>query len=111
MSDRMRCMAKVYNEAALEEALVNLYQQWGALGFWAKRFHQKFSPGRKQYIGGVAAVRKVLVGRRTGGFDFLREHDSLDLSVERLILKPEWKDLFCEEDRALARGRLSERSQ
>lgn len=98
-------MAKVYNEAALEEALEDLYQEWGALGFWAKRLHQKFSTGRKKYVGGVAAVRSVL-NSRTYGFAFLRERKRLDLSIEKLVLKPEWKDLFCVEDREQARKRL-----
>ena len=103
-------MAKVYNEAALEEALEDLYQEWGALGFWAKRLHQKFSPRRKKYIGGIAAIRSVLTGR-TYGFSFLRKHKRLDLSVEALVLKPQWKYLFCDEDRALARKRLDKISE
>ena len=99
-------MAEVHNEAALEGALENLYQQWGSLGFWAKRLHQKFSPGRAKYIGGIGAVRSVLRSK-TVGFAFLKEHDRLDLSLENLILKPEWKHLFCDEDRDLARKRLA----
>jgi hypothetical protein len=95
----------VNDEAALEEALEQLYQQWGVLGFWAKRFHQTFTPGRMRYIGGVAAVRSVLTAR-TDCFAFLRACNCLDLSVENLILNPEWERLFGEEDRAMARGRL-----
>ena len=98
-------MAKLHNEAALEEALESLYQEWGRLGFWAKRFHQKFSPGRKNYLGGVAAVRGVL-SSRTDGLSFLALHDRLDLSLENLILQPEWKHLFCDADRILAQERL-----
>lgn len=101
-------MPKVYNEAALEQALEDLYQEWGALGLWAKRLHQKFSPGRANYIGGIGAVRSILSGRRTDGFVFLKEHGRLVLSVEELILKPAWKDLFCDEDRRLARKHLDQ---
>ena len=72
----------------------------GSLGIWAKRLHQKFSPRRKKYIGGIAAIRSVLTGR-TYGFSFLRKHKRLDLSVEALVLKPQWKYLFCDEDRRL----------
>jgi hypothetical protein len=98
----MRLTAKVHSEA--------LYQQWGRLGFWARRLHQKFSPGRKNYVGGIAAVRSVLTGG-TLGFTFLKEHDRLDLSVENLILQPEWKQLFCDEDRSAARQRLDRLSK
>jgi hypothetical protein len=98
-------MVQVCNEAALENALETLYQKWGRMGFWAKRLHQKFTPGRKRYIGGIAAARSVLAGG-TDGFAFLREHDCLQLSVEALILKPEWQELFGQTDRALAQKRL-----
>ena len=98
-------MAEVHNEAALEHELEVLYQEWGSLGFWARRLHQEFSPGRKNYIGGVAPVRSVLTSR-THGFSFLRQHKRLDLSIERLVLKPEWSQLFSDKDRALARKRL-----
>ena len=101
-----RLLAEVYDEAALEVELEDLYQKWGALGFWSKRFHQKVSPGRKRYIGGVAAVRGVLTSR-TDGFSFLKECGRLDISVENLILEPEWSDLFNETDRELALKRLN----
>jgi hypothetical protein len=103
-------MAEVRNEAALEEALENLYQQWGSLGFWAKRIHAWFSPGRAKYIGGIATVRSVLRGR-SAGFAFLKKRGCLDLSVENLILKPEWKHLFSDEDRDFARKRLASSSK
>lgn len=96
---------KVHNEAALERELERLYQRWGGLGFWAKRLHQKFTPGRAKYVGGIAAVRHVLKSP-TSGLAFLREHDAMDQSVEKLILRPEWKDLFSDEDRVIARRRL-----
>jgi len=98
-------MAQVYNEAALERVLEDLYQEWGRMGFWAKRLHQKFTPGRKRYIGGIASVRSVLMSR-TDGFAFLKEHNSLRISVESLILEPRWKELFCDNDRELAQNRL-----
>jgi hypothetical protein len=98
-------MAEVYDEAALEEALEFLYQEWGALGFWARRLHQEFTPGRKKYIGGVAAIRSALTSRTYGWF-FLQKHKRLDLSIEQLALKPEWSHLFSDEDRKLARENL-----
>jgi hypothetical protein len=104
-------VTRVYNEAALEEALQGLYEQWGRdLGFWARRLHQKFTPGRKNYVGGVAAVRSVL-NSRTAGFSMLQEQGRLDLSIESLILQPEWESLFLDSDRTLARARLSRMSR
>jgi hypothetical protein len=44
---------------------------------------------------------------QTPGFIFLKEHGRLDLSVEALLLTPEWKGLFTDEDRAIAREKLS----
>jgi hypothetical protein len=70
-----------------EDALRELYYKWGALGYWANRFFQKFSPHCKSYIGGVQAVRSVLP-YETNGFHFLKEAKRLDLSVEALMLKP-----------------------
>ncbi|MDP3181354.1 MAG: hypothetical protein Q8M54_00890 [Desulfobaccales bacterium] len=98
----LRC----YDEADLEVELLHLYRQWGALGYWARRFYQIFSPHCKRYKGGVAAVRTVLYKNGTAGFTFLREQDRLDLSVECLVLKPEWHQLFNDEDRNRAQEKL-----
>jgi hypothetical protein len=70
-----------------EAALRERYYQWGALGYWANRFFQKFSPHCKFYIGGVQAVRSVL-SYETAGFRFLKKQKSLDLLVENLMFKP-----------------------
>ncbi len=94
------------SEADLEGALLGLYRQWGAHGYWAKRFCQLFSPHCKRYAGGVAAVRRVLAAGETTGLAFLRNHDLLDLSVESLVLKPQWGHLFDDADRALAKAKL-----
>ena len=94
------------SEEELEAALQSLYYKWGGLGYWARRFYQKFSRHCKRYVGGVQAVRSVLPFQ-TPGFIFLKEHGRLDLSVEALLLTPEWKGLFTDEDRAIAREKLS----
>jgi hypothetical protein len=44
----------------------------------------------------------------TGGFSFLWEHGLLKLSVENLVLRPEWAELFTDEEKALARRKLEE---
>jgi hypothetical protein len=99
-------MRNVGFEAALRE----LYYQWGDLGYWANRFYQKFSSHCKRYVGGVEAVRSVLP-YETAGFLFLKERGRLNLSVESLILKPEWRDLFDDDDLEIAKQKLRPKSK
>ena len=99
-------MVNMYTEADLERELECRYQEWGELGLWAKRFHQRFSPGRKRYEGGVAAVQRMLMKDPSRGFVYLRDRNRLDLTVEQLVLQPECGRLFTEAERSLARGRL-----
>jgi hypothetical protein len=103
-------MPNRYDEADLEVELLHLYKQWGALGYWAKRFHQMFSPHCKRYKGGVAAVRSVLYKNETRGFSFLEQHDRLELSVECLVLKPEWHQLFNDRDRNRTKEKLGRKT-
>ena len=100
-------MPDFYDEADLEAELERLYRQWGALGYWAKQFHQTFSRGRKKYKGGVAAVRSVLVKDTTDGFAFLKERNRPDLTVETLVMKPECQRLFTDVDRRIASMKLT----
>ena len=93
-----------------EVALRELYYKWGSLGYWANRFYQKFSPHCKYYVGGIPAVLSVLPYETTG-FCFLKKKHRLDLSVEELMLKPEWKSLFQEEDLAKAAAKLGRTSR
>ncbi|CAM3134761.1 hypothetical protein BRDI103020_16585 [Brevundimonas diminuta] len=52
--------------------------------------------------------RRTIRGSATSGFDRLWEEKRLDLSVEALILQPEWQDLFNEDDKKAARRRLQQ---
>ena len=73
-------------------------------GYNATRFLQLV--GEK---GGLAAA-KQLISKPGGteGFTTLWEHHRLDLSVEALVLKPEYKSLFSENELKLCRDRLME---
>ena len=73
-------------------------------GYNATRFLQLV--GEK---GGLAAA-KQLISKPGGteGFTTLWEHHRLDLSVEALVLKPEYKSLFSENEQKLCRDRLIE---
>jgi hypothetical protein len=57
--------------------------------------------------GGVQAA-KTLIAKDGGtyGFEVLCEHRRLDLSVEAHVLKPEYTDLFTDEERRMCRDRL-----
>lgn len=61
--------------------------------------------------GGKAAADALIAnGKVSDGFTelFLRGRDKLKLSVEYLVLKPEWRSLFTDEQLAIARKRLSD---
>jgi len=72
------------------------------LKYNASRFWQLVSEK-----GGVQAA-KTLIAKDGGtyGFEVLWEHRRLDLSVEAHVLKPEYTDLFTNEERKLCRDRL-----
>ncbi len=100
-------MADKSRERALEGALFRLYEQWrDVLGYRAERFRQTIVPGCQRYKGGIAAVRGVLLKPGTGGFQFLRKANRLDLTVENLVLHPHWADLFDDTDRKLAKQKI-----
>lgn len=57
--------------------------------------------------GGLKAA-KQLISKSGGtyGFEVLWENDRLDLSVEALVLRPEYNDLITDEEREICRKRL-----
>lgn len=59
--------------------------------------------------GGLKAA-KQLISKSGGtyGFEVLWENNRLDLSVEALVLKHEYNDLFTDEEREICRKRLIE---
>ena len=59
--------------------------------------------------GGYEAARTLLHALKVSdGYTALWERNRLDLTVEALILKPEWRDLFSNAEREIARQRLIE---
>ena len=73
-------------------------------GYNAVRFLQLVSEK-----GGLAAAKQLI--NKTGGtdgFTTLWEHHRLDLSVEAHVLKPEYAELFTEEEKNICRNRLKE---
>ena len=73
-------------------------------GYWASYFLRSV----RRY-GGVEAARRLL-RRKTvsSGLAKLREKNRLDLSMESVVLRPEYRELFTDEERAIASGRLGD---
>ncbi len=59
--------------------------------------------------GGLKAA-KQLISKSGGtyGFEVLWENNRLDLSVEALVIRPEYQELFTEGEREVCRQRLKE---
>ncbi|HHX50052.1 MAG TPA: DUF2089 family protein [Clostridia bacterium] len=90
-------------EKRFNEDMKNIYlTAKKELGYNATRFLQLLSDK-----GGVKAA-KILIAKdgRTDGFEILRNHKRLDLSVEAHVLKPEYNELFTDEERKMCRERL-----
>lgn len=91
-------------ERHFHRAMVEIYQTAKRdLGYNATRFIQMVSEH-----GGLATARQLLWSDQiSDGFETLRQHGRLDLSVEAHVLKEEFAELFTDEDRQRARDRLA----
>jgi hypothetical protein len=59
--------------------------------------------------GTIMAIKKLIHSIEIpSGFTKLWENQRLDLSVENIIQENEWKDLFTEDDRLVAKRRLKD---
>ncbi|GIH62863.1 hypothetical protein [Microbispora siamensis] len=90
-------------ERRFHRAMVEIYQTAKRdLGYNATRFIQMVSER-----GGLATARQLLWSDQiSDGFETLRSHGRLDLTVEAHVLKLEFAELFTGEDRQRARDRL-----
>ena len=93
-------------ETAFEHAMLELYDAWWAqIRYRASRFRQLVNNR-----GGVGAAEALLAKPGTSeGFDRLAEAGKLGLTVEFLVLRPEFGHLFSPTERGIARHRLVER--
>jgi len=74
------------------------------IGYNATRFMQLVSQK-----GGLQAAKQLIAKEGgTYGFEVLWENKRLDLSVEALVLKPEYELLFSDEERQLCIERLKQ---
>jgi hypothetical protein len=100
-------MANPFDERDLEEDLFRIYQEGGKLGYWARYFYRLFMTHSDLYIGGVAAVRKMLeAGGAASGLAAVLSLERPDLAVETLVLSEEWGHLFKPWDRRQAQENL-----
>src|SRR4051794_40563766 len=90
-------------ERQFEAGMFEIYKRAGhEVGYWATRYLQML---RRR--GGLATARHLLHPPvESAGYAALREAGRLDLTVEALVLKPEFEPLFTPDELASARRRL-----
>ena len=87
------------------EAMLNVHRRAKTeCGYDAKAFLSMVNEH-----GGLATARYLLhTTKVSDGYTALWQRDCLDHTVERLILQPEWQDLFTDEEHRIAVKRLRE---
>jgi hypothetical protein len=99
-ADDDRSLREAQLDAAMEE---DVYRRAGQeTGYWANYFLRDLRAN-----GGLATAKKLLHAKGTSeGFKRLREERRLDLTVEALVLRHEFRPLFTTEELELAMARL-----
>lgn len=92
-------------EARFDEAMMDVYRRaLSECGYNATRFLHMLYEHR-----GLETARILLRASKVSeGYIALWERKRLDLTVEAVMLAPEWHTLFSEDERHIARGRLAE---
>lgn len=90
-------------EKAFHAAMDQIYSEAVAIGYRPGDFRRMLYD-----LGGLETARRLVRGHATYGFEKLWERKRLDLSVEALILKPEWQPLFSPEELRMAKKRLKD---
>lgn len=102
--ERQRSEASTAEER-FHESMLDIYWLAGdATGYWASYFLRGV-----RNKGGLTEARDLL--RKTGtspGFERLKEEGRLDLSMEAVVIRPEYASLFAPTEIALARSRLAD---
>lgn len=90
------------NEQTFTRAMRQIYSDAVAIGYRPTTFQRMLADH-----GGIETARRLIRGSgATSGFTVLWEKNRLDLSVEALILKPEWRLLFSPDEQKIAQKRL-----
>lgn len=92
-------------ESLFHGAMLEIYRRARSeCGYNASRFFQMLTEH-----GGVETARILLhASTVSDGYIALWERKRLDLTVEAEILKPQWRALFTDRERDIARKRLAE---
>ncbi len=92
-------------ERAFHEAMLGVYHSaFNECGYRAARFFQMVNER-----GGLQSAKDLLHSSGySEGLTTLWEHKRLDISMEALVLRDPWSQLFTEEELATARRRLDE---
>lgn len=92
-------------EQRFHEAMLDVYRRAkNEAGYTAARFL-----GMVSEQGGYEAARTLIHAPTVSeGYAALWERGRLDLTVEAVVLQPEWQDLFSNQERDIARTRLTE---
>ena len=92
-------------EKRFDAAMMNIYRRaLDEADYRATRFLQMLHE-----YGGLGTAQILLhAAKVSDGYTVLWERKRLDLTVEALILKPEWRDLFTDDEREIARKRLED---
>lgn len=102
--ERQRSEASTVEER-FHESMLDIYWLAGdATGYWASYFLRGV-----RNKGGLTEARDLL--RKTGtspGFERLKEEGRLDLSMEAIVIRPEYASLFTPAEVELAQERLAE---
>ncbi|WP_447727203.1 phospholipase D family protein [Sphingomonas koreensis] len=88
---------------AFDRAMQHIYDEATTFGYRPTYFLKMLAEH-----GGVETARRLIRGTATSGFQTLWKHSRLDLSVEALILQPQWRELFSDEEAKIARRRLKD---
>lgn len=86
--------------------MLGLYKRTGkAMGYWPNYFLRKVKRVR-----GLKYAQDLLQPSKKGfsGFGRLADENQLELSVEYMVLVPKWAPLFTEQERQIARKRLTD---
>jgi 5-methylcytosine-specific restriction protein A len=94
-------------EDKLTESLIDAYQRGGEeVGYWGRRYRRAL--GQK---GGLATAKRMLGPRNPGqraGLDAFLDANRPDLTMEAVILQPQFRSLFTESELQVAAERLGE---
>lgn len=90
-------------EVDFHKKLLNLCEQTKEAGYNPIRFLQMINK-----YGSIKAAKKILLNENNiqEGVVWLWEHRRLDLSVEKLVIEPQYDKLFTKEEKEKAKKRL-----